>query len=118
MAGSELIACCTAQAVFAGVYELDVDEDINKVLFALPQPVCLPAAAAQSQFNRRTNKKSQVKKSQVATAGQLGRQADINGSPANVKLLASSLRSIVQDVSLHSRAELEAMLNNLSLAKR
>jgi len=43
------------QAVFAEVYELDVDEDVNKVLFALLQPLPKPDTN-QSKGNSCTNK--------------------------------------------------------------
>ena len=41
------ILCPLLQAVFGEVYELDVDEDVNKVLFALSKP--LQSAAGTDQ---------------------------------------------------------------------
>ena len=99
------------QAMFAEVYELDVDEDVNEVLFALPQPLQLPASASQSASAG--SRKHSSKKS-----SQLSKPSCINGSAAGLKLLAPQLRRLMKAASAQHLSDLEGMLQNLSLCKR
>lgn len=100
--------CCDLQAVFAEVYELDVDEDVNKVLFALLQPMQAQVEAPKAGGHIKRDKKGRAAK---------GGQVRVDGSAGAVKLLTPRLHSSIQGISLHHLSEVEAMLPNLSLIK-
>ena len=104
--------CCDLQAVFAEVYELDVDEDVNKVLFALPQPM-----QAQAQAPKVVGHIKRDKKGRPAKGGQLEKEVCADGSAGAVKLLTPRLNSSIQGISRHHLSEVEAMLPNLLLIK-
>lgn len=99
------------QANFAEVYELNVDEDVNRVLFALPRSLqtqaleAPPAAAGKKPSQRGKPAKAPVHSPSPR----------IDGAAAGVKLLAPRLFSIVQHVPADTVADLNAMLQNLSL---
>ena len=95
------------------MYELDVDEDVNKVLFALPQPVHMQPGPAQSKASNTSNKKKKAGK-----AAQVAKLPQIDGSAGGVKLLAPRLHNIVQETLPQCLSDLEAMLQHLSLAKQ
>ncbi len=110
-------ACCFLQAVFAEVYELDVDEDVNKVLFALLQPLQEKPGTHQSGGNSRTHKKGKSVSQRAKASGLYRKSFLVDGSANGVKLLTPCLNSIVQKISLQRLVELQAMLQNLSLIK-
>ena len=104
---------CSLQAVFAEVYELNVDEDVNKVLFALPKPLqttgsTTPAAAATAHGS---------KKSKGGKGSHSSKPARNDGSAAGVKLLLPRLLAAVTNLSQQHQSELESMLSNLALCK-
>lgn len=105
------------QAVFAEVYELDVDEDVNKVLFALPQPLQEKPGTHQSQGNSRSHKKGKSDTQRATASGRYQSSSGVDGSVSRVKLLTPCVHSIVQQISLLRLSELQAMLQNLSLTK-
>ena len=97
------------QAVFAEVYELDVDEDVNKVLFALPEPLQLSKSPAQAA--------SASKQGKGGKGSNSAKLACIDGSAAGVKLLMPRLMGTVTSLSQKHQLELESMLSNLALCK-
>lgn len=101
---------CSLQAVFAEVYELDVDEDVNKVLFALPKPF---------QSNQHTAAASMhgSKKSKGSRGSSCAKPACIDGSAIGVKLLMPCLLGVMPIMSVKQQSELKTMLNNLALCK-
>ncbi|DBB00023.1 TPA: hypothetical protein ACH3X1_013883 [Trebouxia sp. C0004] len=100
------------QAVFAEVYELDVDEDVNKVLFALLQPL-----QEKSRGNSRTHKKGKSVSLRAQASGLYRTSFLVDGSCTGVKLLTPRVHNIVQKISSPRLSELQAMLQNLSLIK-
>jgi len=110
-------ACCLLQAVFAEVYELDVDEDVNKVLFALLQPLQEKPGTHQSKGNSRTHKKGKSVTMRAKVSGLYQISFPVDGSASAVRLLTPRLQSIVQKTSMQRLSELQAMLQNLSLIK-
>ena len=104
---------CSLQEVFAEVYELDVDEDINKVLFALPKPFqssgdCAHTATASMHGSKR---------SKGGKGGLSAKPACIDGSAAGVKLLMPRLLGAVTSLSQKQQSRLENMLSALMLCK-
>ena len=93
------------------MYELDVDEDVNRVLFALPQPLSLPEKPLPVPHSKKAAHKGKSAKSA------LPQTVRIDGSAQGVRLLTPRLQSIVQSVQPESLTALEAMLQNLSIAK-
>ncbi|DBB00024.1 TPA: hypothetical protein ACH3X1_013883 [Trebouxia sp. C0004] len=106
------LGCCLLQAVFAEVYELDVDEDVNKVLFALLQPL-----QEKSRGNSRTHKKGKSVSLRAQASGLYRTSFLVDGSCTGVKLLTPRVHNIVQKISSPRLSELQAMLQNLSLIK-
>ena len=109
--------CCLLQAVFAEVYELDVDEDVNKVLFGLLQPVQEKPGTHQSKGNNRTHKKGKSVSTRAQASGLYQSSFPVDGSASAVRLLKPRLQSIVQKTSMQCLSELQEMLQNLSLIK-
>jgi len=109
-------ACCLLQAVFAEVYELDVDEDVNKVLFALLQPLPKPDTN-QSKGNSCTNKKGKSVTMRAKTSGLYQISFPVDGSASALSILRPRLQSILHKISMQRLSELQAMLQNLSLIK-
>ena len=95
------------------MYELDVDEDINKVLLALPKPFQSSGISKHiATASMHGSKKSKGGK------GSLGaKPACIDGSAAGVKLLMPRLLGAVRNLSQKQQSELENMLSNLTLCK-
>lgn len=90
------------------MYELDVDEDVNRVLFALPSPVHL----FQPQQHQTKGKKH------TKQSAKDGKQIQIDGSAAAVKLLKPRLACISPDAAQQTLASIDNMLQNLSLSSR
>ncbi|KAL0038662.1 hypothetical protein WJX79_002183 [Trebouxia sp. C0005] len=68
------------QRVFAEVYELDVDEDVNKVLFALLQPLQDKPGTHQSKSNGRTHKKGKSVSLRAQASGLYQTSFPVDGS--------------------------------------
>lgn len=98
------------QAVFSEVYELDVDEDVNKVLFGLLQPVQLQAGPTASRSSSHAHRKSKAGK-----GGHVTKQVCIDGSAEGVKLLTPRLQRLVQNTAMQQVSDFNIMLQNLSL---
>ena len=103
--------------MFAEVYELDVDEDVNKVLFALLQPLQEKPGTHQSKGNSRTHKKGKSVSMRAQASGLYHSSFPVDGSASAVRLLKPRLQSIVQKTSKQRLLELQAMLQNLSWIK-
>lgn len=101
------------QAVFAEVYELDVDEDVNRVLFALPAPMQHWPVQEQQQQQPQQGKGKKPKK-QPSKAAQATTMR-IDGSAAAVNLLRLRLAQVLQSDVPQSAQDIDAMLENLSL---
>lgn len=104
------------QAVFAEVYELDIDEDVNKVLFALPQPLQSPGSTAQGNSSKRGSSKHS-KKSKGSVGSQDTKPVVIDGSAAGVRMLKNRLQGLMEASTSPHLSDLESMLQNLSLCK-
>ena len=91
------------------MYELDVDEDVNRVLFALPFPVHLSTPRPQQKQGKG---KKQTKQSTSTS-----KQIEIDGSADAVKLLTSQLAQVLHGTTQQSVAAAETMLHNLSLVR-
>lgn len=89
------------------MYELDVDEDVNRVLFALCGQLQLPKTHQQPSKGKKHSKQS----------AQASKQIQVDGSAAAVKLLKPRLAQLVNGKALQGIAALEAMLQNLSLVQ-
>lgn len=100
---------CCLQAVFAEVYELDVDEDVNRVLFALLSPVKLSMAQPQQHHTKGNKQAKQSPKADKPTR--------IDGSAAAVKLLKPRLAYLLHGAAQQSLASIDSLLQNLSLIK-
>ena len=101
------------QAVFAEVYELDIDEDVNRVLFALPAPAQhRPMQEQQQQQSQQGKGKKQKKQPSKAAQPTIAR---IDGSAAAVKLLRLRLAQVLQADVPQGVSDIDAMLENLSL---
>ena len=79
------------QAVFPEVYELDIDEDVNKVLFALSQPLQSPGSTAPNDSSKHGSKKSKE-----AKGSQGPKPVLIDGSAAGVQVLKHRLQGLVE----------------------
>ena len=86
-----------------------MDEDVNRVLFALPFPVRLSAPQPQQKQGKG---KKQIKQSTSAC-----KQILIDGSAAAVKLLTPRLAQVLYGTAQQTVAAAEKMLHNLSLVK-
>ena len=95
------------------MYELDVDEDINKVLFALPTPF----QSSDGSAHTATASMHGSKKSKGGKGSLSARPACLNGSAAGVKLLMPRLLGAVASLSQKQQSELESMLSTLTLCK-
>ena len=101
------------QAVFAEVYELDVDEDINKVLFALPKPF---QSTGKSTHTANASMHGS-KKSKGGRGSLSAKPACLDGSAAGVKLLMPRLLGAIANLTQKQQSELENMLSTLTLCK-
>ena len=111
VAGDSWMSWDLLQAVFSEVYELDVDEDVNKVLFGLLQPVQLQAGTMSSRSSSHAHRKSKAGK-----GGHSSKKVRIDGSAEGVKLLTPRLQRLVQNTSVQQVSDFNIMLQNLSLA--
>ena len=101
--------------MFAEVYELDIDEDVNRVLFALPTPMQHPDKQEQQAQQQHNKGKKQKKQSGKAAKRTPAAAVKIDGSAAGVKLLKPRLSLVVQRHLPQGMRDLEAMLDSLSL---
>lgn len=104
---------CSLQAVFAEVYELDVDEDVNKVLFALPKPFQLVGSSKDTAAASMHGSK----KSKGGRGTFTAKPACIDGSAIGVKLLMPCLLGVMPTMSQKQQSELKHMLSTLALCK-
>ena len=106
----EHIFNCSLQAVFAEVYELDVDEDVNRVLFALPKPFQSSKITAAASMHG-------SKKSKGSRSSSCVKPACIDGTAIGVQLLMPCLLGVMPIMSVKQQSELKTMLNNLAFCK-
>ena len=92
------------------MYELDVDDDVNRVLFALSEPL-------QTQTLEAPLAKGSKKSIQKGKTTKNAEPIKIHGSAAAVKLLTPRLHDVVQQIRPDTLSEFEAMLQSLSLTK-
>lgn len=91
------------------MYELDVDEDVNRVLFAVSVPVRLSATQSQQQQGKGKKHTKQAAKAK--------KEVQIDGTADAVKLLRPRLAQLVNGKAQQRMALLENMLQNLCLVK-
>lgn len=94
------------------MYELDVDEDVNKVLFGLSKPLQSVAGTAQAAAASILGSK----KSKGGKDSQSAMHVRVADSAVAVNLLPRLL-GIVSNTSEQQQSELEGMLSNLVICK-
>lgn len=99
--------------MFAEVYELNVDEDVNKVLFALSKP--LPSLAGTAPAA--TGSKLDRKRREGGKGSHSAMPPHIADSATAVDLLMPRLLGTVSNMSQQQQSELEGMLINLVVCK-
>lgn len=94
------------------MYELDVDEDVNKVLFGLSKPLQSVAGTALAAASIPSSKKSKGGKDSHSAM-----HVRVADSAIAVNMLLPCLLDTVSNTSQQQQSELEGMLRNLVLCK-
>ena len=95
------------------MYELDVDEDVNKVLFALCKPLQSAAGTAQAAAASIPGRKKS--KGRKDSRGAMPVRICDSGSAVN--LFKPCLLGIASNISKQQQSELEGMLRHLVICK-